>query len=121
VQCEHRTNCTELMAPSMQASTLIQHSKVHPVCITRRSRPFVSNRGSSGRLQIHAVAVRDASSERRPALLAGSRHAGGVHSDKKKVLIVGAGWAGAGSTSGGPWGWFSMHSSVRLVMPCMRH
>ena len=91
------------MAPSMQSTTLIQPSALHLLCGRRRSRPFVSIRGGNGRLQIHGVAVRDTSSECKPALLAGSGHAGGGHSDRKKVLIVGAGWAGAGNTFHASW------------------
>ena len=81
----------------MQSTTSTLSTELHILSRGRRSRPFVSSRGGSDRLQIHAVAVRDTSSERKPALLAG-----GVHGDKKKVLIVGAGWAGAGHPSYGP-------------------
>jgi hypothetical protein len=93
----------DLMALSMQPTTLIQPNELHLLSGRRRLRPFVSSRGGNGRLQVHAVAVRDTSSERKPALLAGSGHAGGGHSDRKKVLIVGAGWAGASNTFHASW------------------
>lgn len=112
-----REHCIDLMASSMQSTTLIHPTELHLLSGRRRSRPFVSIRGGSGRLQIHAVAVRDTSSERKPALLAGSGHAGGEHGDKKKVLIVGAGWAGAGNTFQASW----RCSVCKSAWPLWRH
>lgn len=57
-------------------------------------RPFTRSRGRRGHLHVVAVAVKEAAAGRSPAILAGDGQSGSGHDSKKKVVIVGAGWAG---------------------------
>jgi NAD(P)-binding Rossmann-like domain len=82
------------MNPSMLSAMSIRPHHSDLAFSSQQLQSCRACRGSNGRLRIQAVAVREVSSNRRPAVLAGDGQSSHGHSDKKKVLIVGAGWAG---------------------------
>lgn len=66
------------------------------------SKPFGNARPCGRRsqcLHVVAVAVKSPAGERHPAILANDRTPAGSGDSRKKVVIVGAGWAGARSTN----------------------